>query len=187
MKKLFSLVLSAMIAFAPYNAATSQSVFAKKKPLPNTRGKANTKELAKELHSALLTGNTNRLLIFVPTETELKDHKKTVTTDEGKDFIGTLDANALENKLKEDLSSLQAQLTASSISPSSTTVTAVTNSRGSTKTPGVVPVTVTLTDAQQKPATVAFEAIRINKRFYLLRGLQVKSDMQAVNLEKAKP
>jgi hypothetical protein len=188
MKKLFSLVLSAMIALTPYYAASSQGMFAKKKPPINTRGKANAKELAKEIHTAMQTGNTDRLTIFMPTAAELKDLKKASTNEKAVECIETLDAKALENNLKQDLSTVQSQLSAQSISPAMTTITEVTTTRGSVKTPGVIPVTVTLTDAKQKPATVAFEAIKINKRIYLLRGLQVKNDMQAVNLEeKAKP
>jgi hypothetical protein len=187
MKKIFMLVVSAILVLTTLPSASGQGLFAPKKPVPNTRGKATVKELAKEIHTALLTGNTDRLSVFMPTDDELTWVRKANPTEEVKELVNNMSSESLEESMDEDLTIAQKQLAADSVTTYSTTITAVTTSRVDPKMPALIPVTITLTDAKQKPGMLAFEAIRINKRIYLLRNLQVKRELQAVNMKQANP
>ncbi|MFC5271787.1 hypothetical protein [Adhaeribacter terreus] len=189
MKRILTLVLSFTLTLAAFENASAQmspGLFAKKKPLPSTRGKGSIKELGKEIHTAMQTGDTERLMIFMPSEPELKDLKKNkLTPDKTKELIETVNASQLENNFKQDLATVQNQLAADSVIPEQATFSAATGHRP--KIPNVIPVTVTLLDKQQRPVALTFEALKIDKRVFLFRNLQVKREMQAVNMEPAKP
>jgi hypothetical protein len=168
------------------SAQMSPGLFAKKKPLPSTRGKGSVKDLSKEIHNAMVTGNIGRLMVFMPSEQELKDLKKQkLTPDQTKELIETINAGQLENNFKQDLANVQNQLTAESKNPELATFSNATGHRP--KIPNVIPVTITLLDKNQCPVDITYEALKIDKRFFLFRNLQMKRDMQAVNTETAKP
>ncbi len=181
MKKIFTIALSMMLMLSAHYDASAQGLFGKKKPLPNTRGKANVKDLAKEIHSALLAGNADRLLIFVPTEAELKELKKESDSNESWDLLAKYEAKQLDEGIKKDLEMVRNQLTTDQVSPSLTTITEVKTGRVDAKTPAMIPVIITLADPKQKMETLTFDALRINKRVYLFRQLQVKSNLEAIN------
>ena len=189
MKRIFALLLSFTLLLALCNTASAQmspGLFAKKKPLPSTRGKGSVKELSKEIHNAMQTGNIDRLMVFMPSEQELKDLKKNnLTSDKTKELIETVNAGQLESNFKQDLTNVQAQLEAESKSPEMVTFSNATGHRP--KIPNVIPVTITLVDKEQCPVDLTFEALKIDKRIFLFRNLQIKRDMQAVNTETAKP
>ena len=164
--------------------SAQNSPFAKKKPLPSTRGKATVKELGKEIFDAMQSGRTDRLLVYLPSDKELKELSKHERTHEKtKELVESLNAQQLEESFSLDLITVQNQLNADAFSPALATMGPVTGARP--KIPGVVPVTLTLMDSQQRPVNVTFEALRIEKRLFLLRNLQVQKDMTAVNVEKA--
>lgn len=174
--------------FVITNATAQNSLFGKKKPLPSTRGKASVKELGKELHNALLSGNTGRLGFFMPSDNELKDLKKSGTvTDEMKDIAGSVGANQLESNLQQEIDALKSQMNADQFRAHNSTLVSVTSSRPNSKTPNIIPVTINLADEKQQPYALSFEALRIDKRVFFFRQVQVKKEMQAVNTEKAKP
>ena len=184
MKRILLLVLTAIIVMITAGELSAQnSPFAKKKALPVTRGKASVKELGQEIYDAMQTGRVDRLVVYLPSEYDLKALKKNDRTNEKtKELAETLDPMQLEESFKTELSAVQSQLTAESVSVASATLGTVT--AGRPKIPGVVPVTVTLLDAQKKPVTLTFEALRIDKRVFLLRGLQVQKDMPELNMDK---
>lgn len=179
MKRILLLVLTAIIVMMTIGELAAQnSPFAKKRAKPVTRGKATVKELGKEIHEAMQSGRTERLLVYLPSDKELKELKKDDRTHaKTLELIETLNAQQLEESFKSDLSTVQTQLQADSISPYATTVSTVTGGRA--KIPGVVPVTITLLDEKQRPVNLTFDALRIEKRLFLLRGLQVQKDMTA--------
>jgi len=187
MKKILLLVLTAIIVMMTIGELAAQnSPFAKRKPLPSTRGKASAKELGKEIFDAMQSGRTDRLLVYLPSDKELKAMLKHERTHEKtKELLETLNAQQLEESFMLDLTTVKNQLMADAFSPSLATMGPVAGGRA--KIPGVVPVTLTLLDASQKPVNLTFEALRIEKRLFLLRGLQVQKDMTAVNMEKANP
>jgi len=189
MKKILTLVFSFILLLATIGTASAQmspGLFAKKKPLPSTRGKASVKELSKELHAALQEGNTERLLLFMPSDNELKTLKKNkLTPDKTIELIETVNAGQLENNFKQDLAAVQNQLAADSVILEETTLSEVAGHRA--KTPNVIPVTVTLLNKEQEPVALMFEALKIDKRIFLFRNLQLKKEMQAVNTEPAMP
>ena len=179
MKKILLLVLTAIIVMMTIGELAAQnSPFAKKRAKPVTRGKATVKELGKEVYEAMQTGRTDRLVVYLPSDRELKDLKNNDRTHEKTlELIETLNAQQLEESFKTDLANVQNQLMADSISPYATTIGTVTGGRA--KIPGVVPVTLTLMDDEQRPVNLTFEALRIEKRLFLLRHLQVQKDMTA--------
>ena len=185
MKKMLLLVLTAIIVMMTIGELAAQnSPFAKKKPLPNTRGKATAKELGKEIFDAMQTGRTDRLLVYLPSDKELKALSKHDRTHEKtKELVESLNAQQLEESFKADLSTVQNQLMTDAFSPALATLGPVAGGRA--KIPGVVPVTVTLLDASQKPVNLTFEALRIEKRLFLLRNLQVQKEMPALNPENS--
>ena len=187
MKHFLFLVLTAIIVMMNTGELAAQnSPFAKKKPLPSTRGKATAKELGKEIFDAMQTGRTDRLLVYLPSDKELRDMKKLPRVHEKTlELVESLNAQQLEQSFMLDLTTVQNQLKADAFSPSLATMGPVAGGRP--KIPGVVPVTITLLDASQKPVNLTFEALRIEKRLFLLRNLQVQKDMTAVNVEKANP
>lgn len=187
MNKILLLVLTAIIAMMTVGELAAQnSPFAKKRPLPSTRGKATAKELGKEIFDAMQTGRTDRLLVYLPSDKELKALMKHERTHEKtREVIETLSAQQLEESFNLDLTTVKNQLMADAFSPALATMGPVVGARP--KIPGIIPVTVTLLDASQKPVNITFEALRIEKRLFLLRNLQVQKDMTAVNTEKANP
>ncbi len=188
MKKILLLVLTAIIVMMTIGELAAQnSPFAQRKPLPATRGKATVKELSNEIYSAMQSGRTERLMVYLPSDKELKALKKEPRTHEKtKELLETLDARALEESFMLDVTTVQNQLMADAFSPALATLGPVTGGRP--KIPGVIPVTFTLLDAQQKPVTLTYESLRIGKRVFLLRGFTVQKDMTAVNMERpAKP
>lgn len=68
MKKIFILVVGIFMMLALLETTSAQNrLFKKKKPVPTMHCKANARELGKEIHEALQTGNTNRLIFFART------------------------------------------------------------------------------------------------------------------------
>lgn len=187
MKKMLLLVLTAIIVMMTIGELAAQnSPFAKRKPLPNTRGKATAKELGKEIFDAMQSGRTDRLLVYLPSDKEIKAVMKNERTNEKtKEVLESLTAQKLEESFNLDLTTVKNQLMADAFSPSLATMGPVVGARP--KIPGIIPVTVTLLDASQKPVNLTFEALRIEKRLFLLRNLQVQKEMTAVNMEKANP
>lgn len=185
MKRILLLVLTAIIVMTTIGELSAQnSPFAKKKPLPVTRGKASVKELGKEIYEAMQTGRTDRLVVYLPSEKELKGMKKMDRVNEKTlAEVESLNAMQLEEAFKTDLTNVQNQLSAESVSVGSTTLGTVT--AGRPKIPNIVPVTVTLLDAKQQPVNLTFEALRIEKRLFLLRGLQVQKDVPELDQNKA--
>src|SRR5689334_4518831 len=184
MKRVLLLVLTAIIVMITAGELAAQSSpFAKKKPLPVTRGKATVKELGKEIYEAMQTGRTDRLVVYLPSEKELKGMKKMDRMNEKTlAEVESLDALQLEEAFKADLTNVQNQLSSESVSVATTTLSTVT--AGRPKIPNIVPVTVTLLDAKQKPVNLTFEALRIEKRLFLLRGLQVQKDVPELKMDK---
>ncbi|HSI89862.1 MAG TPA: hypothetical protein VK927_02040 [Adhaeribacter sp.] len=189
MKKIWTLVLSMLIVLIAMGDATAQqrSLFGPKKPIPNTRGKANIRDLAKEIHETLQNGNDYRLISFLPNDIELKKLRKASSAEELNQILDATNARQLEGRWKEDVAVVQSQLRSDSLNIAKSTVVSVAGGRGNRNLPGVIPVTITLADANQKPVEVTFQALRLDKRLFLFRNLEVKKEMQAVNMERANP
>jgi putative ubiquitin-RnfH superfamily antitoxin RatB of RatAB toxin-antitoxin module len=188
MKKFILVICSALIVLVTLSTVhAQQGLFAKKKPLSATRGKASVKELGKEIFMALQNGNTDRLNIYLPSDVELKElRKNNQTTDETKDIVEKFSAVQLETNLQDELTALKNQLSSNAIRVNDATLVSVTGTRADPKTPNIIPVSINLTDEKQKSYTLTFEALRIEKRVFLFRQLQAKpQEMQAVNVEKA--
>ncbi|KAA9340854.1 hypothetical protein [Adhaeribacter soli] len=189
MKKTFTWAFSFLLVLLFIGTASAQNpLFGKKKPLPSTRGKASVKELGKELYTALQTGNTDRLTIYLPSDAELKDLKKNnATTDEMKDIVSSVGADQLESNLQQEIDALKGQMAADSFRVNNSTLVSVTGTRPNSKTPNITAVTVNLTDEKERPYTLTFEALKIDKRVFLFRQIQAKKEMQVANLLEEKP
>lgn len=137
------------------------------------RGAATPDELANSVLLAIQENNVGELNAFLLSDEEIV-LVKSQGSEDLKAYLESITATDLQNNFRRNYQNLIAQGLSQTIKWSDYSVSEARLGEGSAKNKFLQPLTVTLTDKQNRPLELALETIKLNNRYFLFRQIELK-------------
>lgn len=139
----------------------------------NAKGAANVTELATGLLQALQANNFEQINTYLPGEEELALLKRRSSQDM-KAVLENLTADDYKNNLKAEYEKLVQQGVGKTLNWTDMHVMDALPGKGTRKNKMLQPVEAVFQNKQNQSVRVAFEAVKLNNRYYLFQRMQLK-------------
>lgn len=140
---------------------------------PAANGAANVTELATGLLQALQANNFDQITTYLPGEAELALIKRRSSADM-KAVVQELSLADYRSNLKAEYQALVQQGISNTLNWTDMQVVEAQVGKGTRKNQLLQPVLAILQNKQNQQVQVAFEVIKLNRRYYLFQRMQLK-------------
>jgi len=137
-------------------------------------GATSLTEISNAILLSLQTNNVGQLSSYFPTDQEITVLRQQGSEDM-KAVLENLAATDLKNSFETDLQNVIQEGVSKTLNWTDLTVADTKTGKGTRKNRLLLPVETVLQTKQNQPISLVYEVIKLKNRYYLFRGIQLKS------------
>jgi len=176
MKKLllFYICFSGIIYAGTLKGRTIKSVNMPHNNFIRATGATSLAEISKAILLALQTNNAGQLTSYYPSDQEITTLRQ-LGSEDMKAVLENQSATDLQNSFDTDLQKIVQEGVSKTLNWSELEVADTKTGKGTSKNSVLFPVETVLQTKQNQPVSLVYEVIKLKNRYYLFRGIRLKS------------